>query len=69
MDLVFSEVSKAGLFCCGEVVRPEQSDVGSFPQTPLDNVLTVLGSAFHQAQALVGAYSVIVKSSANLRTC
>ena len=29
MDLVFSEVSKAGLFCCGEVVRPEQSEVGS----------------------------------------
>ena len=31
MDLVFSEVSKAGLFCCSEVVRPEQSDVGCFP--------------------------------------
>ena len=31
MVLVFSEVSKAGLFRCGEVVRPEQSKVGSIP--------------------------------------
>ena len=31
MDLVFLEVSKAGLFRCGEVVRPEQSKVGSIP--------------------------------------
>jgi len=46
MDLVFSEVSKAGLFCCGEVVRPEQSDVGCFPS--LDNVLKVLVGVFQQ---------------------
>ena len=32
MDLVFSQVSKTGLFRCGEVVRPEQSKVGSIPQ-------------------------------------
>ena len=31
MDLVFSEVSKTGLFRCGEVVRPEQSKVGQYP--------------------------------------